>query len=166
MRLCYVLCLVLCAIVQGKVVRITDYFNQSSTSAIAHAGNRSNHINPTHYGSPLDCSSCSPPINCRLDEDGLIIDSFVWNPITGKMTQALFMWCAPNLTKSIPPRTTCPIDMPANATTVGAKPMRMDPHGDCFLSCMRDSDCGGGAVCANETGSLPGSHFMCAWPLQ
>ena len=62
-------------------------------------GNRSDHINPTHYGSPLDCESCSPPINCRLDEDGLILDAYHCNLKTRKCTESLFMWCSPNLTR-------------------------------------------------------------------
>lgn len=129
-------------------------------------GNRSNHINPTHYGSPLDNATARPPINCRLDEDGLILDSFVWNPATGKMEQSLFMWCAPNLTRVAPSALPvgCPTDVPPGATTTGARPLTADGmKGSCFLSCRVHSDCGDGAVCANETSALNAS--MCSWPL-
>lgn len=130
-------------------------------------GNRSDHINPTHYGSPLDCSTCSPPINCKLDEDGLIIDSFIWNPVTGKMEQSLLMWCAPNLTRA--GATACPTDIPAGAATPGAKPIVTSDvtSGDsrsCLLSCVQHSDCGGKALCANETKSFNTS--MCGWVLE
>jgi hypothetical protein len=144
------------------------------------SGNRSDHINPTHYGSPLDSADGSPPINCRLDEDGLILDSFVYVPATGKMTQVEYMWCAPNVTRT---GGKCPADAPPGATTKGAKPMRCGGEGDfsCFLSCTRDSDCGPSghptgkykAVCAPETnrtvngtfvpGALPAN--MCSWHL-
>ena len=135
--------------------------------------NRSNHTNPTHYGSPLDSPSGSPPINCRLDEDGVILDSFVYNPQTGAMEQVEFMWCAPNLTRMGAAR--CPTDVPAGATTAGASPMTAAPamNESCFLSCVQDSDCGGGALCADETNrTINGTHIpaalpanMCAWQL-
>jgi hypothetical protein len=142
---------------------------------------RSNHTNPTHYGSPLDGPNSSPPINCKLDEDGLILASFILNLTTGKLTQVDFMWCAPNLTRVNGGSSVCPADKPAGATTAGAKPMNCgggEPT-SCFLSCTQDSDCGAKspagaiAVCAPEMtrkvngttipGALPAN--MCAWKL-
>jgi len=131
-------------------------------------GNRSDHVNPTHYGSPLDNSTAHPPINCKLDEDGLIIDSFIFNPVTGKTVQTLLMWCSPNTTRS--GASACPTDIPAGATTKGAKAMPFfhptTASGSCYLSCSATSDCGGGAMCANQTQPDSGPMFMCQWPLE
>jgi hypothetical protein len=151
-----------------KITHFTDRYGVS-------VSNRSDHPNPTHYGSPLDSANSHPPINCRMDEDGLILDSFVWVPSTGKMTQIEYMWCSPNITKT---KGVCPTDAPPGATTTGAKPMTVGKGASsCFLSCTKDSDCGGKdrsgkrAVCAPEMtrvingttipGALPAN--MCAW---
>ena len=125
--------------------------------------------NPTHYGNPLKNGK---PLFCQADEDGLIIDSFVFNPVTGKMIQVAFMWCSPNLTRI--GSSVCPNDVPAGANSSGAKAMIAAPgmSQNCFLSCTHDSDCGGGAICADETNqtlngtvipaALPAN--MCSWP--
>jgi hypothetical protein len=171
----------------ATVVLQHDGGHFSNTSIIisdlvgASSGNRSDHINPTHYGSPLDSANSDPPINCRIDEDGLILDSFIYVPSTGKMTQVAFMWCSPNTTRTTGGK--CPTDAPPGATTKGAIPMTMGKGQptSCFLSCTKDSDCGPSghpagkykAVCAPEMnrtvngtvmpGALPAN--MCSWKL-
>lgn len=133
-----------------KVVSVADHFG------VARLGNRSDHINPTHYGSPIDGPFAHPPINCKLDEDGLLIMNFVINMSTGKETQVIDMWCAPNTTRS---GEACPTDIPKGATTQGAKPAPFEGGGNCILGCTATSDCGGGATCTNES-----NVFMCMWP--
>eukprot|EP00729_Bicosta_minor_P008413 gene8413-10855_t len=151
------------------MIEVADYFGGSNVTDLAHnLGNRSDHINKQHYGSPLDCSTCSPPINCKLDEDGLIIDSFICNMTTNPpdCQQSLVMWCAPNLTRS--GSIGCPLDVPPGATTEGAKPKSsksFDQTGStsCYLSCKQNSDCGDKAVCVNETSSI--GDYMCTYAL-
>lgn len=117
--------------------------------------------NPTHYGPPLPLplpKGHGPPVSCKHDEDPQFISSFVFNVTSGKTTSVLRQWCAPRLVNG----TDCPTDVPPGATTSGAKPKAFvsDPGKmNCYLSCTRNSDCGGGAVC--ETKSL--GTGGCTW---
>ena len=158
------------AVVHSGITKVADRFGVPASNSSNQHGCHHNKTscNPTHYGSPLKNGQ---PLFCQADEDGLILDSFVYNPVTGKTMQVAFMWCSPNLNRT--GSSVCPSDMPAGAKTTGAKAMPAGPgmSKNCFMSCTRDSDCGGGAVCADETNrTINGTHIpgalpanMCSW---
>ena len=119
--------------------------------------------NPTHYGSPVDGPNGMPPINCQGDEDGLILDSFVFNVSSGKTVSVMNMWCSPHCNATM----ACPTDKPGGSAVVaepscfltGTDRKTGEKITNCILNCTKDSDCGGGAICANETG-----WSFCGWP--
>jgi hypothetical protein len=113
--------------------------------------------NPTHYGPPLPKPlppGHGPPVSCQHDESPQFIMGFACNmSIGGKpphCRDVIRQFCAPRAKNG----TICPTDVPPGNITNGAKPktFESDPgKTSCFLSCTRNSDCGGGAVCENKT---------------
>lgn len=128
------------------------------------------HLNPTHYGSPLDNQFGEPPINCREWEAGMIMDAFVLNLITHKLTEWNVMWCSPHCAFDEKGTVgSCPTDIPSGYTTKGAKPTCTGiPLGlnksvaNCIVECEVDSDCGTGAKCVDAKQSFKAN--MCAYP--
>ena len=119
---------------------------------------RADQSNPTHYGPPLPKPlppGHGPPVSCERDEDPQFLASVdCVLPVGGGKTHCrsvIRQWCAP---RSRANGTDCPTDMPSGNTTSGAVPkgFESDPgKTNCYLSCTRNSDCGGGAVCENRS---------------
>ena len=107
---------------------------------------------PPHYGSPLDGPDANPPINCDMDEGGLVLAGFgkCTRPPCPPVKEKQLMWCAPKCNTTA----ACPADRPSSFTTPGTKPSCLTNEGNCVITCTNGSDCGAGAICGDIRGAL------------